>query len=397
MAITINTQVIRYFGQESNNGLTLVVLSEARLGTWNSDHTVFTPGAQGLSDRIINTADLYNKLGPGTGEGDVADKAYAELNVVDYLLRQGVNVYVLTTAAVGTITATDLAKANDIDNLGYQFVMLPNYKLTQTSTAVMTALNAFVADKDIEVYLDLNPGITPANAKTVVALANNNPKFSFFEGFGIEEGTPAYDGGVNFIGIPASAAVITRKAAFIANGTPWLAAAGQVNGLFPEFINLNRKMSTQDKNLLQAEHVNVLNYKVGVGALMTSQNTALVPALTDKNNPLVRGHVVTELMYIKRKLNEVSDGVLYLPHTQNTWDAWTLKVKAFMEPMFKADGLVTYRVVADNRTMSKADIENNLFKAVVSYVPVGAIESIVITLQVHQNEGTIVANVGGLI
>ena len=380
MAINFNIQIARAIGQVNDESLTLVVFQNARGFT--------TP------TRVNTLAEL---TAGATTPTTIAQAR--ELYVAEYLLRTGVNLLCYSTATAESIAAGDITAIEDVETLNYKMVLVPYKLVTDDTFDSVALLEAFVATEDVQLFLDIDPteSIATTNAiealvdaikADLTALSARSAKIELFYNFGLatfETNFPIANSNfptefvAGFYGVPASALAVARKASFLNSGTPWLPVAGQTYGAIPEVTTLNVKLSTAQKEALQAEGVNVLHTKVGLGNLLVSQNTLATEEV------LTRSHVVTEALYIKRRLTTIAEGLLYLPNNLKTWTSFELKAKDLFGKIEAADGIEEYAVsVGLGQTMTPQDITDGKFIASVSFLPVRVIEEITFNIIIQE-------------
>lgn len=374
MAINFNIQVARAVPQVNNESVTLVIFRNARGFT--------TP------TRVNTLAELYADATAPTTIAQVR-----ELYVAEYLLRAGVNLLCLSTATVDEIAQADIDKL-DLALVDFKLVVVPYYliDLDTYNTGEPYLLEDFVKDNDVQLFLDLDPDMTGVNAATIVnefnTLVGATSKVELFYNFGLATFNSNYtvaannfplDFDTNFYGVPASALVVARKAQFLNAGTPWLPVAGQTYGAITEVTKLYKTLKTTEKALFQAADVNVLHSKVGLGNLMVSQNTLA------NDTVLVRSHVVTEALYIKRRLMTIAENLKFLPNNLKTWTSFELKAADLFEKLLAADGVEEYNVAAGlGKTMTQQNITDGKFIASVSFLPIRVIEEITFNITIQE-------------
>lgn len=380
MAINFNIQIARAIGQVNDESLTLLVFQNARGFT--------------APTRVNTLAEL---VAGATTPTTIAQAR--ELYVAEYLLRAGVNLLCYSTATAETIAAGDITAIEDVETLNYKMVLAPYKLITDDTFNSAALLEAFVATKDVQLFLDIDPAESIADASTIEALVDaikgdltsrsaRSAKIELFYNFGLATFETSFPlNGSNFptefvsgfYGIPASALAVARKASFLNGGTPWFPVAGQTYGAIPEVTTLNVKLSTAQKEALQAEGVNVLHTKVGLGNLLVSQNTLAT------EEALTRSHVVTEALYIKRRLKAIAEGLLYLPNNLKTWTSFELKAKDLFTKIQAADGIEQYSVSAGlGQTMTQQNINDGKFIASVSFLPIRVIEEITFNIIIQE-------------
>ena len=430
--ITINTGVVREVNQVNDEGLVLVVFKNARKGSWSSDSTpLFTPESGKTLTRINTLDELKANFGPaadGADEGstissaDFVDAELRELYVSEYLLRGGVNLYVLTTDVVGTLDADDLTLAEDIDELGYKFILSPynfvNAAQAYSDAALITFVNGIDAEgnkRDVQLFIDINQAtqilapndniISAEKMEIIRGYGLKNAKIEFYYGSDImdysseyiSDTTLDYASATGFVGIPASAISVIRKVGFIKAGTPWLPVAGETTGVIPEATGLINKVTVTQKKILQSKNINVLYFKQGVGVLFVSQNTAFDKD-AEAGNPLFRSHVVTQALELKRFMKRQAESLLFLPNIQKTWDKWQLNMTSVFSDIQGSDGVEDFTILTGRKYMSSLDIQNGIFKGYISYYPIHLIENVELSILIQQSQNLVdVAINGGLL
>lgn len=379
MAINVNVRVARAVPQVNTEGLTLVIFKNARKSASVTDTIV-----------EVNTLDsLYGNFDSTANTTLVQQK---ELYIAEYLIRAGVNLLCYSTDVAGTIDADDIAEFDDIEVLDYTMVVVPYDFISADNPESL--LLAFAKANDIQLFMDLDPESDSTTvAATVTALGTNvSAKLELFTNSGLARFGSGYalvpaefDVDKDFFGIPASAVAVARKAILMKDGTPWLPVAGETYGMVNEFSSLFTRLSTAEKEAFQAANINVLLTKTGIGNLFVSQNTLYPYAVGEESNPLIRSHVVTEALYIKRLLKRIAEGLMYAPNNIKTWNTFSLKAKALFSDMQDKEGIEDFSVqVGKGITMTEQDIADGKFKAVVTFLPIRVIEDITFNIVIQE-------------
>lgn len=408
MSVTINTRVIRALPVVNDNGLVLAILKNARQVD-NLGATITEP----TPVRLNSLEDLYANFEVDTQSTPVSLKSARELYVLEYLIRAGVNVLALAvkTPASG-IQATDIAKVND-EQFNYKFVIAPYEFITNMEDSYDDEsqpgreLLKLASDRDVQVFLDINPFVSPSIVPAEL-IATRNAKISiqvntaipnFISSYSIIPSTydlaveGAYSDATDFVGIPASAAVVARQARYWNAETPYLPVAGETYGVFNEFNSVLRALKTTEKNSFQAKQINPLVSKIGVGAYMTAQNT--MHASTNPKDPLLRRHIVSLTLWIKRYLRNLGEAYLYLPNVQKTWTSWELRVAEFLENLQRQDAILKYQQAAGDDVTTPEEIAEGIMKAYVAFLPTRVTESIILDLLIQESEGSVDIFVNG--
>lgn len=402
MSVTINTNIIRSVPQVNDNGLVLVILKNAR-------QTAGTVEPKRINYQSELEATYSLPVAPATAAQIKA--ARRELSVVEYLISRSVNLIVLATDDIGVLDTVDLAKVESIEDYNYRIILAP-YSL-QVNDAVDSVLIDFALDKDVELFLDIDASqskadvlLTVADVKAAINTSigvSYSSKVSLFLNSGLVSGfvsafnDASYDmtdyneadsNSIDYYGIPLSAVVASRKSAYLIAGKPWIPVAGEQTGIVQEYSSVYKRYLVTDKNAIQAADVNIVINKPGIGAVIVSQNTLarVSSSNEDKINPLIRSHVVTQALWIKRRIKSITEAIMFAPHLAKTYDTWQLKVEHFMQDIMDGDGITRSRVLTGPKVMTPTDVANNIFKGTVTYHPINVIESAVITLNILETE-----------
>jgi len=436
MNIRINVNVEQLVPQVLEDGLILVLFREAEL----VDNTVEEP------IRVNSVAELkeqfklpeVSELPEEPTEDDLDEhmedvnkqrKAFNELYSAEYLLRTGANI--LCFKVSDTITEDEIEAIEDIENLNYRLIVVPSENIEEPNDKLDLLLD-FVKDSDVQLYLNLDLGVDAEAVKLYKEGKEAVPAVPGGEG---EEGTPAvpavegkagklsknvelfknfglprfpstfpmdidtndFDLEKGFLGIPTAIAVAARKSKLLNLKQSWIPVAGEQNGLVNEFFKLAEKITRKEKENLQAENVNVLISKMGVGNILVSQNTMLDLSVDNPKNPFYRSHVVTSALMIKRELNRIANSASYRPNTSNTWESLRLKMKSFFANLVSKEAVEEFEILVGlGITMTEEDVENGLLKVKVRYLPIRVIEAIEFNIVIQQQTGSIDIDFTGL-
>ena len=398
MAININVQVARSIPRLNEGGLTLAIFKTARANSLNTEEVVELNTLQDLYDSF-EEFEAVDPQDPTQQEEALIRQSQYELNVAEYLIRAGVNLLGYATQTVGTIGSADIDEIKDVDGLNYKMVVAPYTFISGSTDEAL--LTSFVKDNDVQLFMDLNPTLTVPQIEALIAALNNkSPKLELFFNTGYPNFSSNFDipgdfdEAEGFFGIPASAAAVTRKASVLQSETPWLPIAGETYGVVTEFNKLFVRLTTAQKEALQALNINVLFTKTGVGNIFVSQNTMAIAS--SASDPLLRSHVVTEALYIKRILKRVAEQLLFAPNNIKTWNQFSLKASSLFENLVDREGVEQFDIrVGRGISMDDQDIAEGRFKAIVNFLPVRVIESITFNLVVQETENAFVVSFEG--
>ncbi len=197
-----------------------------------------------------------------------------------------------------------------------------------------------------------------------------------------------------FVGVPASAIAAARKAKLLRDKMPFIPAAGKDNGTATEITTLYKKLSTFEKEELQANNINVLTTKLGLGPLFVSQNT-MVPG-TDPREPLRRSHAVTLALWFKREVVKAAYEFEHTPNNTKSWALLELKLRKLFDNIYEAGGLEERaEILLGRATTSANDIKEGKLNIIVNFIPVNVLREININLNIISEINAIEAVVGG--
>lgn len=420
MGININVNRINRLYEENAEGLTLLILTDVAKTEDNQNDIMQISSIDELHKNYEPVSEeLENPEGPGLIEV-TSKKGRYQLQVAEYLLNTQTTILVYAVQDPTKFSiATDGKYIKDIKELGYKQILAP-YTFVDGTNTIPSELVKLVtpapddADKPKEYYnlpaqlyldLDLDGAFTDdttlkQNLKTQLkSLAG--PKIEVFANSGAVQlyskvnPLPAF-GEDDFIGIPASALVAARKAKILKNKLPHLPIAGQTYGAVPEVVKLYKQLSTFEKEVLQANNINVLTYKTGFGALLVSQNTLY--NTSNKYEPLKRSHVVTQALWLKREVLNIIEGFEHTVSNTKTWSLIELSLEKLFDQVYDSDGLQERATILLGRaTTSQEDLDKGKLNIVINYKPARALESIEVNINILEDTNEIIADVGGIL
>lgn len=425
MGININVNRINRLYEENAEGLTLLILTDVvktednlndimRVSSIDELHKNYEPVKIEVED-----PDPENPENPGTIEV-ISKKGLYQLQVAEYLLNTQTTILVYAVQVPTKFSiAADGKYIKDIKELGYKQILAP-YTFVDGTNTIPSELAKLVtpapddADKPQEyynlsaqLYLDLNlDGAFTENTTLNQNLQTQlkslaGPKIEVFANSGAVQlyskvsPLPVF-GEDGFIGIPASALVAARKAKILKNKLPHLPIAGQTYGAVPEVAKLYKRLSTFEKEVLQANNINVLTYKTGFGALLVSQNTLY--NTPNKYEPLKRSHVVTQALWLKREVLNIIEGFEHTLSNTKTWSLIELSLEKLFDQVYDSDGLQERATILLGRaTTSQEDLDKGKLNIVINYKPARALESIEVNINILEDTNEIIADVGGIL
>lgn len=383
MAININIQTQRTVPQVDDSGLTLVILKNA----------VPASGTRGETIKI----DGYdmNALLEAFADPTTIEEAQ-ELYAMEYLVSSGVSILAYPVETVDTFSADDVANIDDIDILRYKLIVSPFSFIGGTD--LESELTGMVASTDIDAQLFLDLALD-TDAGSIPTLDDLSPKIELCINTGFLDNSSRFESAFDFSagnedgfeGLPASLAIVARKAKILRDDRPWIPVAGEKNGLIREFVSLGRQLTTAEKVAFQAANINVLVSKVGVGNLFVSQNTQY-----DIEGTLTRSHATTVALEIKRHLADIANSYKYVPNNQKTWDSIALKLRGFLKEFKDSEGIVDYTVaVGEGVTMTPQDIADGKLIVAVSFWPISVVEDITFNVVISETANSYDVDISG--
>jgi len=409
MAINISVSRLSRLHEASKDGLILLILTqvEAKDGV-----TVPT-----IVNSVSELHDKFEVRTSGSPAAPVPAGLY-QMYTAEYLLSTGATLLVYPTADAGAFNInTDGPNLLDIEELDYKLILAPYTFIGDPGTNI-TQLAKLVQSTDstgsttgclnlsAQLFLDLKlDGIFESTAqltdptKTLLNTVRTTPKIEVYANGGPASfyskvtGLPTL-GTDGFIGVPASAIAAARKAKLLRDKMPFIPVAGKDNGAVAEITTLYKKLSTFEKEELQANNINVLTTKLGLGPLFVSQNT-MVPS-DDPREPLRRSHAITLALWFKREVVKAAYEFEYAPNNTKTWALLELKLRKLFDDIYEAGGLEERaEILLGRATTSANDIKAGKLNIIINFVPVNVLREININLNIIGEPNIIEAVVGG--
>lgn len=399
MNVKINVNVEQLVPQVLEDGLVLVILKYAKTKNPTEDVIV----------RLNSVEDLKEKFKVNDINTTTSEKisSFNELYEVEYLLRTGANVLCTTTEAISEPSLKE--NLSNIEDLNFRFILVPYLKvdISIPSDYIEEHLFEFVSENDVELFLNLKHTVTADDLEDIIDSLSEHlsHKVQLFKNFGLPRFRPVFDipeeleDGVNdfnisddFFGVSAATAAVARKSKLLNRGISWIPVAGEQYGLANEFFKLLESFNKLEKTKFQANNVNVLLTKRGIGNMFVSQNTMLqLPSgVVNPRHPFYRGHVVTEAFAIKRELDRIANYALYRPNNSKTWTEVELKIKTLFKNLLEKEAVEDFEIlIGRGVTMTDEDIENGILKARVRYLPIRVIEQVEFNVVIQQSTNTV--------
>lgn len=412
MAINISVSRLNRVHEASKDGLILLILTQVK-----AKNSTVVP-------TIVNSvSELHDKFEVRTvgGSGDPVLTGLYQMYTAEYLLSTGATLLVYPTEEAGVFDIdTDGPNLLDIEELDYKLILAPytfiegqDVDSEELATNVKELVKLVQSTEgslnlSAQLFLDLKlDDIFKSNAhaqltaatKALLTQVRTTAKIEVYANSGPANfyskvtDLPAF-GTQGFVGVPASAIAAARKAKLLRDKMPFIPVAGKDNGAVTEITTLYKKLSTFEKEELQANNINVLTTKLGLGPLFVSQNT-MAPS-DDPREPLRRSHAVTLALWFKREVVKAAYEFEHTPNNTKSWALLELKLRKLFDDIYEADGLEERaEILLGRATTSANDIKEGKLNIITNFIPVNVLREININLNIIGETNTIEAVIGG--
>ena len=163
---------------------------------------------------------------------------------------------------------------------------------------------------------------------------------------------------------------------------PWFAPAGFNRGGIsvlggsagPRVVGTLEHLTKQDRDDLYEENINPIARFPAVGEIVIFGQKTLqqTPSALDRIN------VRRLMIYLKKKISEIADTILFDQNVQATWNRFRGPAEAVLSDVQSRFGITEYRLVLDETTTTADLVDRNILYAKVFVKPARAIEFIAI-------------------
>ena len=165
--------------------------------------------------------------------------------------------------------------------------------------------------------------------------------------------------------VPPSTVVLGAFAQNDAVGYPWFAPAGFSRGALKDVEQTSLLFNKQNLDDIYDADINPLTEPVpGAGMMVWGQKTLLSNA-----SALDRVNVRRLLIFIRRRVRDISRQMLFEPNRQETLDKFTSLVQPVLQTIQERSGVDRYKVIIDATTTTQADVENNTLRGKIFIQP----------------------------
>ncbi|MAG50297.1 hypothetical protein CL621_01490 [archaeon] len=158
---------------------------------------------------------------------------------------------------------------------------------------------------------------------------------------------------------------------------PWFACAGDIRGrIVASDYETSPSKSQRDSLYGGLNAVNPIVFFNQKGLEIYGQKTTL------RNlSALNRVNIRRMIIFVKKLIKRAMDGIVFEPHTADSWTRATNIINSILEPVRQGGGLDDYRVIIDANTNTPSLIAQGTMKGIVKLLPVGTIEIIELSIQ----------------
>lgn len=158
---------------------------------------------------------------------------------------------------------------------------------------------------------------------------------------------------------------------------PWFAPAGDTRGrLVASDIEASPSLPQRDLLYGDLNAVNPIVNFTAKGIEIYGQKT-----LYRANSAVNRVNVRRTLIYIKKLIKNAMEGIVFEPHTPESWNRATNLISSILDNVSTQGGLEDYQVQIDGTTNTEDLISQGIMYGIVTVVPVGTIERINLSLK----------------
>jgi len=177
--------------------------------------------------------------------------------------------------------------------------------------------------------------------------------------------------------VPPSTVALGVMASSAARSELWFAPAGFNRGGLNNgnaglnVLNVIEKLTATQRDNLYEENINPIASFPAEGIVVFGQKTLqATPSALDRIN------VRRLMIYLKKQITLISNGILFDPNVQITWNRFTNRVDPFLSSIKQRFGLADYRVILDASTTTADLVDRNILYAKILLKPTRAIEFI---------------------
>jgi hypothetical protein len=187
----------------------------------------------------------------------------------------------------------------------------------------------------------------------------------------------------SFVWLPPSIAAIGTFSSSQRRTQVWFAPAGFNRGGLTEgsagipVVDVAHQLRRKDRDDLYAANINPIAKFPAEGIVVFGQKTLQVtPSALDRIN------VRRLMIFVKKRISQISARLLFDPNVRQTWKRFEAQVNPFLANVKTNFGLSDYRVILDETTTTPSMVDENILYAKIFLKPTRAIEFIAIDFNI---------------
>ena len=142
-------------------------------------------------------------------------------------------------------------------------------------------------------------------------------------------------------------------------------------------VGITQKLTSKQRDTLYEANINPIASFPSEGIVVFGQKTLQVtPSALDRIN------VRRLLIFLKKEVSRIANGILFDQNVQVTWNRFTGKIEPFLRSVQTGLGLTEFKVVLDSSTTTPDLIDRNVLYAKIFLKPARAIEYIAIDFNI---------------
>ena len=275
---------------------------------------------------------------------------------------------------------------SDVDQVDINMAAMPGITDSQT----MDFLISMAEDrKDTLAIIDLEGGYTSSTENTDTFSARKGSSANVVTNVESREFNSSYAAAYypwvqindtissRRVWVPPSTIALGVLAASSAKAELWFAPAGFNRGGLNNssaglaVVNVIEKLTSDQRDNLYEVNVNPIASFPAEGIVVFGQKTLqATPSALDRIN------VRRLMIFLKKEIRKIANGILFDPNERVTWDRFLNQVNPFLASIKNRFGLSDYRVILDSSTTTPDLVDRNIMYAKILLKPTHAIEFI---------------------
>ena len=241
--------------------------------------------------------------------------------------------------------------------------------------AIIDIENSYTPREEGSAYLTETsraPNISTAISSLITRSINSSYGCCFFPFVQIRD-----TGTGRLIDAPPSIAALGTFGTSQARTELWFAPAGFVRGGLSNgaagvpVTGVKMRLTSKNRDDLYAANINPIATFPNEGIVIFGQKTLqITPSALDRIN------VRRLMIFVKKEISRIANGVLFDPNVQTTWDRFTAAANPFLADVKARFGLTDFRVILDSTTTTDDLVDRNILYAKIFLKPARAIEFI---------------------